>query len=62
LAKAIRKALALYQQPGLLRRYRQNAMRTDFSWNQTVDEYLKVYKTAEKINSGQDLQTAGRVP
>ena len=62
LAKAIRKALALYQQPGLLRRYRQNAMKTDFSWNQTVGEYLKVYKTAEKISSGQDLQTAGRVP
>jgi len=62
LSKAIRKALALYQQSGLLQRYRQNAMRTDFSWNQTVDEYLKVYKTAEKINSGQDLRTAGRVP
>jgi starch synthase len=62
LAKAIRKALALYQQSDLLQRYRQNAMRMDFSWNQTVDEYLKVYKTAEKINSGQDLRTAGRVP
>ncbi|MGO8682467.1 MAG: hypothetical protein ACLPYZ_04470 [Limisphaerales bacterium] len=56
------KTLALYQQPGLLRRYRQNAMKTDFSWNQTVGEYLKIYKTAEKINSGQDLRTAGRVP
>jgi starch synthase len=62
LAKAMRKALALYQQSGLLRRYRQNAMKTDFSWNQTVDEYLKIYETAEKISSGQDLRTAGRVP
>ena len=61
LAKAIRKALALYQQPGLLRRYRQNAMKTDFSWNQTVGEYLKIYKTAEKISSGQDLHISGRV-
>jgi starch synthase len=54
LAKAIRKALALYQQPGLLRRYRQNAMKADFSWNQTVGEYLKVYETAGKISSGPD--------
>jgi len=30
LAKAIRKALALYQEPDWLRRYRQNAMKTDF--------------------------------
>jgi glycogen synthase len=56
------KTLALYQQPGLLQRYRQNAMKTDFSWNQTVGEYLKIYKTAEKISSGRDLRTAGRVP
>jgi starch synthase len=62
LAKAIRKALAVYQQPGLLQHYRQNAMKTDFSWNQTVAEYLKIYKMAEKISSGQDLRTAGRVP
>jgi starch synthase len=62
LAKAIRKALALYQQPGLLQRYRQYAMKTDFSWNQTVDEYLKIYKVAEKISSGQDLRTSGLVP
>jgi starch synthase len=45
LAKAIRKALALYQQPDLLRRYRQNAMKTDFSWKQTVGEYLKIYQS-----------------
>lgn len=47
LAKAIRKALALYEQPELLRRYRSNAMRTDFSWERTVAEYLKVYETAK---------------
>ena len=63
LAKAIRKALVIYQQPGLLRRYRQNAMKADFSWDHTVDEYLKIYETArEKFNSGQDWRTAGRVP
>jgi starch synthase len=43
LAKAIRKALAIYRQPDLLRRYRLNAMKSDFSWAQSVGEYLKVY-------------------
>jgi starch synthase len=45
LAKAIRKALALYRHPDLLQRFRQNAMKSDFSWDQTVGEYLKVYAT-----------------
>ena len=58
LAKAIRKALALYQEPDLLRRYRQNAMKRDFSWKQTVGEYLKVYEAAKSFSSGQGLQTA----
>jgi starch synthase len=65
LAKAIRKALALYGQPALLRRYRQNGMKADFSWAQTVGEYLKVYAVAKVFSAGQaapDLQTAGRVP
>jgi starch synthase len=47
LAKAIRKALALYQHPDLLLQYRRNGMKSDFSWDQTVDEYLKVYATLE---------------
>jgi starch synthase len=51
LAKAIRKALALYQQPALLRRYRQNGMRADFSWNRTVGEYLKAYTAAKYAGS-----------
>ena len=51
LAKAIRKALAIYKQPDLLRRFRQNGMRADFSWEQTVEEYVKIY---EAING---LQT-----
>jgi starch synthase len=49
LAKAIRKALALYQQPDLFRRYRLNAMKADFSWEQAVNEYLSVYQTAIKL-------------
>lgn len=46
LARGIRKALALYEQPGLLRRYRKNGMTMDLSWERTVDEYLKVYDLA----------------
>ena len=43
LAKAMRKALVIYDQPALLRRFRQNAMRADFSWDKTVNEFLRVY-------------------
>lgn len=49
LAKGIRKALALYEQPELLRRCRKNGMKTDFSWNRTVNEYLKIYEAAKKV-------------
>jgi starch synthase len=44
LAKAIRKALALYEQPELLRRFQRNAMKADNSWEQTVNEYVKIYE------------------
>jgi starch synthase len=60
LAKAIRKALALYRQPDLLRQYRRNGMKVDFSWSRTVRDYLKVYAAAKAINSGPGWQTAGR--
>ena len=46
LAKAIRKALAVYERPELFRRYRRNAMKADFSWEKTVDEYVRVYELA----------------
>jgi len=44
LAKAIRKALVLYQDAELLRHFRKNAMSADFSWERTSQEYLKVYR------------------
>jgi starch synthase len=44
LAKAIRKALALYEEPALLRKYRENAMSADFSWERTALEYMNVYR------------------
>jgi starch synthase len=46
LAKAIRKALVLYQHPELLDHYRKNGMTQDFSWEHTSAEYLKVYERA----------------
>jgi starch synthase len=64
LAKAIRKALAIYGQPALLRRYRQNAMKADFSWEQAVVEYLKAYAAAKNFSvgqAGQGLQNDARV-
>ncbi len=48
LAKAIRKALAIYERPDLLRQFRCNAMQADFSWAKTVGEYVTVYKQALK--------------
>jgi len=44
LSKAIRKALAVYERPELLRQFRKNAMRSDFSWGKTVSEYINIYK------------------
>ena len=44
LAKAIRKALVLYREPRLLEFYRQNAMRADFSWERTAQEYVRAYE------------------
>jgi starch synthase len=49
LAKAIRKALAIYQQPILLRRFRQNGMRADFSWELTVEEYVNIYEAINNL-------------
>jgi starch synthase len=56
LAKAIRKALALYEHPVLLRRFRQTAMKADFSWLQTIGEYIKAYKMANRFSTGQNSE------
>lgn len=44
LSKAMRKALAIYQDPKLLRMYRRNAMKADHSWEQTVEKYVRIYQ------------------
>jgi starch synthase len=43
LAKAIRKALVLYENPKWLNVYRRNGMRVDFSWEHAAAQYLEVY-------------------
>ncbi len=43
LTKAIRKAQVLYEHPALLRHYRQNGMKEDFSWERTCLSYLRIY-------------------
>ena len=43
LARAIRKALVLYDRAELLEHYRKNAMKADFSWDKTAREHLKAY-------------------
>ncbi len=43
LAKAMRKALVLYQTPALLDRFRRNGMAAEFSWKQTAEQYVEVY-------------------
>ena len=48
LAKAIRKAQALFAEPELLERFRVNAMSADFSWERTAAEYVKVYERAAR--------------
>jgi len=43
-AGGIRKALALYAAPSVLRRFRRNAMRADFSWETTALAYVRLYR------------------
>jgi starch synthase len=50
LAKAIRKALVLFQQPDLLRHYQHNGMAADFSWDRTASRYLEIYAKANSPN------------
>ena len=45
--QAIKKALTLYHQSKKWLKLRQTAMRTDFSWQKSAQEYLKIY---QKLN------------
>jgi starch synthase len=49
LAKAIRKAIVLFETKELFAEFRRNAMQADFSWDRTAAEYVEVYKRALAI-------------
>lgn len=51
LAKAIRKAMAIYPNAELLKKFRQNGMRVDFSWKTTVRDYVKAYNSTNPPSS-----------
>ena len=38
--------MVLHEHQELYRRYRDNGMRADFSWEKTGDDYLEVYRRA----------------
>lgn len=46
LLAAIKEALAAYQQPELWRQLQHNAMSVDFSWRNSADHYLALYRQA----------------
>ncbi len=49
LAKAVRKALVLYDDKPLLEHYRRNAMARDFSWERATREYAALYRSLKKV-------------
>ncbi len=44
LAKAVRKAIALWREPGWYAHYRDNGMAADFSWERSVRKYEALYQ------------------
>jgi starch synthase len=44
LSKAIRKAMVLFSDRGLLERFQHHAMTADFSWGKTGKEYERIYR------------------
>ncbi|MBC8094615.1 MAG: glycosyltransferase, partial [Akkermansiaceae bacterium] len=47
LAKSIRKALAIHENPELISHYRLNGMAMDFSWERTANLYSDFYSRAQ---------------
>jgi starch synthase len=50
LIRAIQKAITIFENKPLLKFYRTNGMKADFSWNKSILEYEKVYNSL--INGG----------
>jgi starch synthase len=53
LAKAIRRAIDLYQQPEAWHALQERCMRQDFSWEQSAQQYLKLYEQLSRQRSRQ---------
>lgn len=51
LAKCMRKAIAIFQNAELLRHFRLNGMKADFSWDRTAEQYLQIYDIALNSSS-----------
>jgi starch synthase len=60
LARGIRKSLAIYHDPSLLRKFRVNGMKTDYSWNRTALDYLAQYQKLVRMDSGAGKAKSGR--
>jgi starch synthase len=59
LVDALRDALTWYRRPDAWRRIQQAGMRTDFSWNVSAREYVKVYERAVAEKAAQPDGRAG---
>jgi starch synthase len=46
LVESMLKALGIYASPELLRHYRINGLKADFSWERTGEQYLRIYELA----------------
>jgi len=44
LLEAIRRAAEVYREPSQWRRFQANAMRKDFSWEHSAQDYLRLYE------------------
>jgi starch synthase len=53
---AIKRALTCYQQPEIWKKMQQNAMSQDFSWEQSAQQYQKIY---EEIVSKSETRNLG---
>jgi starch synthase len=44
LGHAMRKAFAVWGEPGLLEHLRRNGMKADFSWDRSAEQYVEIYR------------------
>jgi starch synthase len=52
LTHAVERALAVYEDPARWRQIQERAMRADFSWGQSAERYIALYKQARRQHQG----------